>query len=239
MKITNKIKLSFYPELKNLGIDEDTLNQIISNKDFKNQYKNEIKPFLENLQKIEYHYGSKLDKLDENIIKQHARAVFELSKENNAGKYIHFINKKSFEQKPITNYKVFNDSNFESLNSILGNKVFNENICEIINKGYSNRLIEFKKNNAIIDLTKINPALFSDKVWNVIKNSSYLENEPILKTILDQDKLINEDLLDGLKYTYDNILESHNFIEYSVFLSIECPVEQFSWDFIKNVGDET
>ena len=43
MNIKDKIKLNFYPELKELNIDGEMLKQIISNKNFKKQYKTYIK----------------------------------------------------------------------------------------------------------------------------------------------------------------------------------------------------
>ena len=54
MKITDKIKLNFYTELKELNIEEEILKQIISNKNFKNQYKTSIKPFIKYLREYKY-----------------------------------------------------------------------------------------------------------------------------------------------------------------------------------------
>lgn len=70
--------------------------------------------------------------LDDDTIKQHLKAVFELSIKNNSNKYISFITKNYYEKSSITNFNVFNDSNFENLYSMIGYEVFNKNICEII-----------------------------------------------------------------------------------------------------------
>ena len=134
MKITDKIKLNFYTELKELNIEEEILKQIITNKNFKNQYKTSIKPFIKYLREYkytEYDNGTlKQVGLDDDTIKQHLKAVFELSIKNNSNKYISFITKNYYEKSSITNFNVFNDSNFENLYSMIGYEVFNKNICE-------------------------------------------------------------------------------------------------------------
>lgn len=249
MKITDKIKLNFYTELKELNIEEEILKQIISNKNFKNQYKTSIKPFIKYLREYkytEYDNGTlKQVGLDDDTIKQHLKAVFELSIKNNSNKYISFITKNYYEKSSITNFNVFNDSNFENLYSMIGYEVFNKNICEIISKGNSNRLIEFINKNGRMNLAKINSSMFDDKVWNIINQNPSIGTTTVLElfnsrmdTLVD---LINKDLFEGIKYTYENIPESHNFIEYQLGMRKEgiLSFQQFSVDFIKNIGDET
>ena len=249
MNITDKIKLNFYPELKELNIEEEILKQIISNKNFKNQYKTSIKPFIKYLREYkytEYDNGTlKQVGLDDDTIKQHLKAVFELSIKNNSNKYISFITKNYYEKSSITNFNVFNDSNFENLYSMIGYEVFNKNICEIISKGNSNRLIEFINKNGRMNLAKINSSMFDDKVWNIINQNPSIGNTNVLElfnstmdTLVD---LISKDLFEGIKYTYENIPESHNFIEHQLGMRKEGTLsfQQFSMDFIKNIGDET
>ncbi len=249
MNITDKIKLNFYPELKELNIEEEILKQIISNKNFKNQYKTSIKPFIKYLREYkytEYDNGTlKQVGLDDDTIKQHLKAVFELSIKNNSNKYISFITKNYYEKSSITNFNVFNDSNFEKLYSMIGYEAFNENICKIISNGNSNRLIEFVNNNGRMNLTKINPAIFDDKVWNIINQNPSIGTTTVLElfnsrmdTLVD---LISKDLFEGIKYTYENIPESHNFIDYQLGMRKEgiLSFQQFSVDFIKSIGDET
>lgn len=249
MKITDKIKLNFYPELKELNIEEEILKQIISNKNFKNQYKTSIKPFIKYLREYkytEYDNGTlKQVGLDDDTIKQHLKAVFELSIKNNSNKYISFITKNYYEKSSITNFNVFNDSNFENLYSMIGYEIFNKNICEIISKGNSNRLIEFINKNGRMNLAKINSSMFDDKVWNIINQNPSIGNTNVLElfnstmdTLVD---LISKDLFEGIKYTYENIPESHNFIEHQLGMRKEGTLsfQQFSMDFIKNIGDET
>lgn len=249
MNITDKIKLNFYPELKELNIDDEILKQIISNKNFKVQYKTKIKPFIKYLREYKYsEYDNGTFKqlgLDDDIIKQHLKAVFELSIKNNSNKYISFITKNYYEKTRITNFNVFNDSNFEKLYSIIGYDIFNENICEIISNKNSNRLIEFINNNSRMNLAKINTSMFEDKVWNIINQNPSIGDTTVLElfnstmdTLVD---LINKDLFEGLKYTYENIPESHNFIEHQIGSWKEGTLsfQQFSMDFIKNIGDET
>ena len=249
MKITDKIKLNFYTELKELNIEEEILKQIISNKNFKNQYKTSIKPFIKYLREYKYtEYDNGTFKqvgLDDDTIKQHLKAVFELSIKNNSNKYISFITKNYYEKSSITNFNVFNDSNFENLYSMIGYEVFNKNICEIISKGNSNRLIEFINKNGRMNLAKINSSMFDDKVWNIINQNPSIGTTTVLElfnstmdTLVD---LISKDLFEGIKYTYENIPESHNFIEHQLGMRKEgiLSFQQFSMDFIKNIGDET
>ena len=249
MNITDKIKLNFYPELKELNIEEEILKQIISNKNFKNQYKTSIKPFIKYLREYkytEYDNGTlKQVGLDDDTIKQHLKAVFELSIKNNSNKYISFITKNYYERSSITNFNVFNDSNFENLYSMIGYEIFNKNICEIISKGNSNRLIEFINKNGRMNLAKINSSMFDDKVWNIINQNPSIGNTNVLElfnstmdTLVD---LMSKDLFEGIKYTYENIPESHNFIEHQLGMRKEGTLsfQQFSMDFIKNIGDET
>lgn len=249
MKITDKIKLNFYTELKELNIEEEILKQIITNKNFKNQYKTSIKPFIKYLREYkytEYDNGTlKQVGLDDDTIKQHLKAVFELSIKNNSNKYISFITKNYYEKSSITNFNVFNDSNFENLYSMIGYEVFNKNICEIISKGNSNRLIEFINKNGRMNLAKINSSMFDDKVWNIINQNPSIGTTTVLElfnstmdTLVD---LISKDLFEGIKYTYENIPESHNFIEHQLGMRKEgiLSFQQFSMDFIKNIGDET
>ncbi len=246
----NKLSLKvLYPELKDLNIDDEILEQIISNKSFKVQYKTNIKPFIKYLQKYKY---SKYDNgklkhqgLDDDIIKHHLKAVFELSIKNNSNKYISFIRKNNYAKNKITNFNIFNDSNFEALYSMIGYDVFNENISKIIRNGNSNRLIEFISNNEIMNLSRINPAMFDDKVWNIISQNPTIANKTILElfefkmsTLID---LINNDMFEGIEYTYKNIPESHDFIENLLGKIEEGTIyfQQFSMEFISNIGDET
>ena len=49
MGVLDRIKLNAYPELKKLNISNDLLKSILSNKNFKKNYKTKIKGFLKNL----------------------------------------------------------------------------------------------------------------------------------------------------------------------------------------------
>ena len=250
MNVINKLKLNvLYPELNDLNIDDEILEQIISNKNFKTQYKTNIKPFIKYLREYkysEYDNGTlKQQGLNDDIIQQHLKAVFELSIKNNSNKYISFIRENYYERNKITNFDIFNDSNFETLYSMIGYEVFNENISKIISNGNSNRLIEFINNNGRMNLFLINSAMFDDKVWNIISQNTTIANTTILElfkfkmdTLVD---LVNKDLFEGIKYTYENIPESHNFIEVQLGARKEGTLsfQQFSMEFIKNIGDET
>lgn len=236
MNIYDKLMLNFYPELKNLNIDDDTLKQIISNKNFKQEYKSNILPFIKYLKQLG---------IDEDTIKQHLNAVFNLSINNNSNKYISFIKKYHLETRKIENFNIINDINFETLYSLIGYDVFNNNIPEIINNGYSNHLIEFIKENNDINLEQINSKLFEEKVWNIIKNNPIIGDTTILKIFKPNlnilVNLIDKGYYEGLKYTYENIPESREFIKENLFKIKEesLSLDQFSMDFINNIGDET
>lgn len=240
MNILDKIKLNFYQELKELNLDNETLKQIISNKNFKFQYKKNIKAFINYLRV----YKCDNQKLDDDIVKHHLKAVFELSIKNNSNKYISFVIQRNKEKEKIINFNVFNDSNFGTLYSKIGDNIFNENICEIINNGYGERLIELS-GNPIISLWNIDSTVFDDKVWNIIKQNPSIGKTTILELFCSKMDtlayLINENLLEGIKYTYENIPESHNFIEHQLGMRKEgiLSFQQFSMEFIKNIGDET
>lgn len=249
MNIIDKIKLNFYSKLKELNIDDEILKQIISNKNFKTQYKANIKPFIKYLQEYkytEYDNGTlKQSGLDDDTIKQHLKAVFELSIKNNSNKYISFISEKHYEKAKITNFNIFNDSNFEILYAMIGYEIFNENISEIISNGNSNRLIEFIDNNGRMNLAKMNSSMFDDKAWSIINQNPSIGNTTILNLFNSKMDIlidmINKNLFEGIKYTYEKIPESHNFIEYQLGTRKEgvLAFQQFSMDFIKNIGDET
>ena len=96
-------------------------------------------------------------------------------------RYISFIKKYHLETRKIENFNIINDINFETLYSLIGYDVFNNNILEIINNGYSNHLIEFIKENNNVNLEQINSKLFEEKVWNIIKNNPIIGDTTILK----------------------------------------------------------
>lgn len=242
MNIIDKVKLKFYPELKELNIDDEILKQIISNKNFMSQYKTDIKPFIKYLKK----YRESGIGLDYDIINQHLKAVFILSIKNNSNKYISFVMKYHYQKIKIDNFSVFNYSNFEKLYLMINDAVFNNNnISKIISNRNSDRLIEFINNNRNINLSKIRESIFDDKVWNIISKNPSIGNKNILELFKNNmdllANLINQDLFEGIKYTYENIPESHNFIEIQLPNRKEglLSFQQFSMDFIKNVGDET
>lgn len=271
MNVIDKIRLNFYPELKQLNIDDDILKQIISNKDFKNQYKAHIKPFIKYLKNYKQENYDPITQTYKSVgfgddaIKQHLKAVFELSIRNNSNKYISFIQQEYYKdvccsyigtepvilpvnaekKSKITNFNVFNDQNFEKLYDMIGDDIFSDNICEIINNGHSDRLLQFKNSNSHILLSRMNASMFDDKIWNIINQNPFIGNTNVLNLFGQRldifAKIVNDDLYDGLKYTYENLNESHSFIERTLVRPKEgsYSLQQFSMDFIENIGDET
>lgn len=214
MNIIEKIKLNFYPELKSLDMDEKLLKQIISNKNFKQQYKNVIKPFIKELNGYSY-------------IDDYLKNIFESSINNNAAKYIDFLKDHNY---ILLNSHIFNDPNFEKIYSIINDNICKENILEIIDDGNGDRLIDFINKHGDANLGKLNPKLFSDKVWNIISNIS---NDEVILNMSDENLefLIDQNLLEGYIYTYQNIPESHR--------ELSCPTQKymlwFSMKFINKI----
>lgn len=249
MKFFNKLKLIVYPELRKLNYDNDKIDKILSNKNFNSQYKNIIKPFIKYLNEYkysEYNNGVLTEKhLDQELINEHFNNVLNLSINNNSDRYVSFLKQYSYEKKNILNYEVFNDQNFEKLYAMIGESVFDKNISDVIESGNSEKLIQFMNNNVGIIINNLNPLIFEDKVWNIINNNSTLGNKSILELFNNKldvlVDLVNNNLFDGLKYTYENILESHNFIENQLgtMKSESISLQQFSMSFIGNIGDET
>ena len=174
------------------------------------------------------------------------KAVCELSIKNSADKYISFIKKVikkdgfGYIEDKLINYEVFSDPNFDKLYSKFGKNIFKENIAECIKKGYSDRLLELENNHDPV-LNQIKPELFSDKVWNVIVENPSIGSTTFLDLFrLAYDKipdLINEGLFEGMKYTYENIPESHNF--FKTLYHENRPIKQFSMEFINGVENDT
>lgn len=237
MNLINKAKLNLnYRELRDLGIDDKLLSEILDNKDFIKMYKKEFREFIVQLSK---------SGVNKNTIKFHMETVYELYKTNNAIKYINFIKKNGLENRVITNISVFKDENFEQLYDLIGYDVFNNNISEVIDKGYGSRLLQYKKDNPLVELNKINFKFFEDKMWNMIVQNPNIGNKTTLELFGKKmdilSEIIEKDYFKGVKYTYENIPESRNFIESQLGMRNRNSIslEQFSMDFIQNIGVET
>ncbi len=235
MNILNKAKLNLnYRELRDLGIDDKLLSEILDNKDFLSVYKKEFREFIIDLSKAG---------INKDVIRSHVHAVYELHKSNNASKYIEFIRKNGFENRVVRNINVFKDENFIELYNLIGYDIFSDNISEVIDKGYGSRLLQYKKNNPKVDLNKINVKFFGDKMWNVISQNPYIGDKTTLELfgrkmdILSE--IVEKDYFEGLKYTYENISESRRFIESDLGNRNTIALEQFSMEFIQNIGVET
>lgn len=251
MKIINNIKLSmFYPEFKRIGIDIALLEKAISDKNFSEAYKKEIADFIKHLKNYSYDEftnGNLIKKkLDDETITHHLNAILKIYRGNTVIKYISFIKSHSLENYKLENVEALNDSNFDKLYELIGYDVFNDNVNEILQNGYSERLLQLITKYPEMTLKDIKVSLFEDKVWNII-NSNYTVGEtPILEMFNTNSRieilieLINNDLLDGLKYTYENIPESNNFIIHQLGYRVKgtLALDQFNMDFINNIGQD-
>jgi len=239
MNALDKLKIYvFYPELKDLNLDENFLQNVLSNKTFHSQYKKNLKQFILSLKEVG---------LDEDLMKYHVVAALLLSQDNASFNYVSFINDNGYQQRIIKNPIVLKDPEFEKLYSLIGFDIFKDNIAEIIQKGYGQKLYEFlsKYRSIVVGVNNLIPELFDEKVWNIIKDNPTIGSTTVLElfdsrfdTLIN---IINNGLYEGLKYTYEAIPESHNFIEVQLGYRKEgiLSSEQFSIDFIQKIGVET
>ena len=185
MKKIGKIKLNvFYPELKPFNLDNRILNEVVSNKNFKNQYKNIIKPFINFLEEFKSDAEKYGRNVDSSTIKHHVIAILELSKQNNAKKYADFVKEEGLGDQVINNFEVLNDKQFNELYNLIGNRIFNENIGQIVNSGYAERLIQAIKTIPQLPLDQLIPEIFKDKVWNTI-NENFVIGSDIINKLND------------------------------------------------------
>ena len=244
MNTLTKIKLQFYPELKKIDFDDDTLTKIINNPNFKKQYKEVIKPFIKYLHDFIPPFNNN-SHIEPDKINHHLESVFYLSISNKSNDYVTFVKNYSYQNRIIDNYMVFNDANFDSLYSICDNEIFFDQNKALFNSGHSDRIIYFlnKYKNYRYKLSQLNPSLFEDKVWDIIKDNSIMGNTNLLdlfsENLVILIYIINRDLFEGLKYTYENIPESHNFIECQLSSKNGIAIQQFSQKFLENINDKT
>lgn len=221
------------------------MHQILTNKNFRAQYKQFIKPFIHSLHEYTYKdYDNdppKELKLDNEIISHHLQAALILSINNNSDKYISFINNTGSQKRKTNNYNIINDKNFNELYSIIGLDIFNNNISEIIENGFSERLIKLRRDNPKMLLGNLTKEIFEDNVWNIIQENPSIGDTTLLDLFGNNSNLlleiINKNLIEGIKYTYENIPESHNFIT-TLINNPTNALDQFSTCFINNIGDE-
>lgn len=235
MNIVNRIKLKSYPELQKMNFDEETLIKIISNKNFKEQYQKVILPFI-----------SKYKDKDNDMI----RGIFELSISNDSEKFANFVdnnylfNEEKFNlnnnqqnanndnerenhvestwgwdwhyeiKREKNNYSIIKDKNFDKLFSILKFDVFDESMSKILNKIDSDKLLQIDIGNK-----------------NILELAEGNHNN-----LVCIEKIIENDLVEGLKYTYDNISKFQGEMDSN--FSLPEIDRQFSMDFITNVGNE-
>ena len=249
MNVINLIKLKVkYSDLKKMGIDTELLEKALADKQFAKLYKKQIKPFIKYLSNYTYTDNDNIEKkIDIEIIKHHVNSIIKLYNETKDIKYISFIKENYLEKNILENPQVLNDKNFDKLFKLIGYRVFDDNIANIIVNRYSERLLQFIQNNPKINLSTISSDIFNDSVWQIINSNPAIGNTTILdlfgksiSTLNILVKLIQGGLFDGFKYTYENIPESHNFIIVQLGIQLEntLSIEQFDINFIKNIGDD-
>lgn len=141
----------------------------------------------------------------------------------------------------LKNPEIINDRNFDRLFKLMRTEIFNDNISKIISSGYSERLLQLIEKNPYINRSKINLNLFDDHVWKIISENPTIGDKTTLEffnvygeVLID---MIKNNLFEGLKYTYENIPESQNFIIHSLS-NKNISIIQFDLKFINDMGDE-
>ena len=252
MNLINRIKLQTqYSDLKKLDVDRELLKKAISDKQFAKLYKKEIKPFIKYLQNYlykDYSNGTMVEKkLDDEIICKHINSILKTFAGNNSIKYISFVKEHFLERYELKNPQVLNDNSFEKLFNMIGHDVFNDNISNIIDSGYSERLLQFIEKNPRINLSVLSSNLFYDDVWKIIYSNPTIGDTTILDLFGNRlnglallANIVSQGLFEGLKFTYENIPESHNFIIHQLGSRVEgtLSIEQFDINFINNIGNE-
>ena len=243
MSLIDNLRLNVsYPELKDIILTEEVKKEILKQNDFRKNYKALIKNFV--LAMKEYASSDSLDQKSE-MMNYHLSQVLKLKDQQAIDKYIKFIDT-MFYSKKLENIEVLHDDHFEELFKLIGYKIFDDNISTIIKNGYGDRLLAFRKTNtATFDVSHLNISLFEDKVWNIIKENPTLKDKSLFEVFESGGRdtlieIIQKDLFEGMKYTYENIEESHIFFTTMNNTKREVySIDQFSMNFIHHMGDNT
>lgn len=248
MNIIDHIRFQIqYPDLKKINIDTNILEKLMSNKHFKESYRKEIKPFINYLYNFSYKAYDKnklVDKkMDIETISNHVSTILKTYNEKSTINYISNVKKYRLERVK-KNIQVINDKNFEALYNKIGRYIFDDNIAGIIENGHSERVLYLIEKKPKIDLLTLNPKLLSDNIWELVTSDYQIGDTTLLDFICNKTantnmliEIINQGLLEGLKYTYENIPESHGFIN-NITVHNPPSFEQFNMNFINNIGND-
>ena len=127
-------------------------------------------------------------------------------------------------------------------------KIFEDNISDIILGGHSEKLkkiLEANPNlkNKLIENLNIN--YFSVKCLSVLDENPKFGDKTLLELFVDKlayiSNIIESGFFDGLRYIYENISESRNFIEKNIVnISEDVYLSRiFDMNFINNMGNDT
>lgn len=238
MNIIDNIR---FKDLEKIIADKELLQQMVSNKNFRKKY-GIIKKFINDLKQ----YGPMTGVyVDFDTITNHLKCILEVSNdEKNIEKYINYVLENEKHTMPSSHPHIVVDKNYKQLDSLIMGLNIYDNIDEIIKAGYSDRLLELIQNNPNLKflIGNLKVPIFEDKVWNIVKDNPKFGNTTLLDYFISNSQLnyliqiLNNNGYEGLKYTYENIPNSHYFLEHGI--GDKKPTKQFNMNFIKNIDDE-
>lgn len=243
MNALDKIKLNFrYSQFKNMNIREDILATLLTSKDFKRAYK-------KNKEQIDHFINHfKVNDYGTDITSSHIENIINLSTTRNHDQYIQIINDTNFFARKIENSGIFNDNKIQKLIERRGIEevVYNEKIHTVIENNHSDRMLEFfdKYEGNYVMHSQLNPQMFADDIWDVVKTNDKIGDTTLLELMKRPSQLekiteiIASGNYEGFKYIYENIPDSHHFIDQH-FDYEHVDTRMFANDFIERLGTET
>ncbi len=158
-------------QLSKYGIDGQTVSSAMEDYGFRRAYVQEILPFIEFVEEN----ASELDGNVNEILAYHINNLLSLRESGHYHEYLEWVQEGYFE--PISNFnvKVFDDANFRSLFSVLGKDVFSDKMSQILEKGYSSRLVELSQKFGIDIFNTLNTlplSFFEDGTYEAILSLS-------------------------------------------------------------------
>ena len=226
-----------YKELSSLGIDDELMELIINNQVFKEEYKDSIIPLIKELNgkdisgQPRYSNEQKIKAIKALAILNKNSDIEKCSSKLKDNSYELFIKYNNY---PSINPYIINDDNFNKIYKIIHEKIFLDNISDIILKGKSDKLLDL-----IFEIKDIKMDKLSDKLIDFLYSNIKIDSIDIKKYIIDTDininlvsDIINNGYEEGLIWVLNNVGMNFN-------LKVEgIPVRIFDINFINNIGAE-
>lgn len=231
MNLINRIRVNlFYKELKSFShLNIDKLFKI---KGFKNAYNDVIKKIVNFASARNYSPGDSdkyiifMSHLDSTLLLERYLDTLE-----NVDNYFNNLDL----------LDLFKDKNFYEIYNKFRRISVPDNINKLIREGLSDRLIYFLEisNNYPVNYEQL--IVLNDPYWDLFKHDFSLGETSFLVRRYNDEEVLNlivqNNAMEGIKYSYQNIPESHHFIE--VTIGKKNPfMFQFDMEFINTVTPE-